>query len=109
MFRGSTPILPIEIEGADLTEARIFLTIENRSQGLQMTLQAPEDFTVTYDAEKKKTLGEVPLTQEQTLALKAGECLAQIRYIFPDGTADATDTARIGVQDILMEGVIAYE
>lgn len=108
MYRGSTPTLPIEIEGADLTEAKLFLTIESR-QGKQFTLTTPEDFTVTYDAETKSTCGEITLTQEQTLELKTGECLAQIRYVFPNGSADATTTARIGIEDVLLKGVIAYE
>lgn len=109
MFRGSTPTLPIEIEGADLTEAKLFLTIENRAQRKQFTLTSPDNFTVTYDAEKNVTKGEVTLTQEQTLSLKAGPCLAQIRYVFQNGCADATTTTSIGIDDVLMKGVIAYE
>jgi len=109
MYRGSTPTLPIEIQGADLTRAKLFLTIKNREQGMQFTLTAPEDFTVTYDQEKDRTIGDVTLTQEQTLSLQAGNCVAQIRYIFPDGAADATLMAEISVKDVLKEGVICYE
>ena len=109
MFRGSTPTLPIEIEGADLSQAKVFLTIVNPKQGKQFTLTTPDDFTLLYDAENEKTVGEVTLTQEQTLAIQAGTCEAQIRYIFPDGAADATLKTSITIQDVLLNGVINYE
>lgn len=109
MFRGSTPTLPIEIVGADLTGAKLFLTIKSRTDGSKFTLVSPGDFDVEYDSADNKTFGDVTLTQEQTLKLKAGLCDAQIRYVFPDGTADATLTACVTVHDILMKDVIAYE
>lgn len=109
MFRGSTPTIPIEIEGADLSQAKLFLTIVNKKQGKLFTLTTPDDFTVAYDAEHGKTVGEVTLTQEQTLAIQAGTCEAQIRYVFPDGSADATLKTTMTIYDVLMKGVISYE
>ena len=109
MYIGTTPTLPIEILGIDLTAAKVFLTIEDAAQRNQFTLTAPEDFTVTYDAEHDKTTGHVTLTQKQTLSIKAGQCRAQIRFIFADGSADATNTVPVTFDDILMKGVISYE
>lgn len=109
MFRGSTPTLPIEIEGVDLSQAKVFLTIKNPRQGKEFTFTTPDDFTVQYDAENEKTTGEVTLTQEQTLAINAGTCEAQIRYIFPDGAAGVTTKTSITIQDVLLNGVINYE
>ena len=109
MYRGTTPVLPIEILGIDLTGARVFLTIADEKNRNQFTLTAPDDFTVTYDSENEKTVGDVVLTQKQTLSIQAGNCTAQIRFIFPDGTADATNTVPLTVDDVLLKGVISYE
>lgn len=109
MFRGSTPTLPIEIIGADLSRAKLFLTIMSTRDGKKFTLKTPDDFTVTYNSAKNRTEGEVTLTQEQTLSLKEGTCKAQIRYIFQDGSADATLQTTIDINDVLMRDVITYE
>lgn len=109
IYRGSTPVLPIEIDGVDLSNARLYLTIANRQRGGCFTVRAPEDFTVTYDSENEVSEADVPLTQEQTLAIAAGNCVGQIRYIFADGVADVTDPTEIQIGDILMGGVISYE
>ena len=45
MFRGSTPTLPIEIIGADLSRAKLFLTIMSTRDGKKFTLKTPDDFT----------------------------------------------------------------
>ena len=106
MYRGTTPVLPITIKGIDLSEARVFLTIQNGPKD-QLTLVAPDDFQLTYDGED--TVGEVPLTQRQTLALTATAHEAQIRWILADGTAGATKKATVFVNNVLLKGVISYE
>lgn len=109
MYRGTTPTLPIRIIGADLTEAKLFLTIEDCKRSQQMTLTTPDDFEVTYNSETKNTEGEVTLTQEQTLALNAGSCQAQIRWVFPDGSAGTTVKRTLTVSDVILKDVIHYE
>lgn len=110
MYRGTTPTLPIRIAGADLTQAKLFLTIQDgKDAGKQETLTTPEDFTVTYDAEAGATVGEVTLTQEQTLALSAGTCVAQIRFVFADGQAGCTLKRTLSVDDVLLKDVIGYD
>lgn len=109
MYRGTTPTLPIRIRKADLSLAKIFLSIRDAENNLAFTLTTPEDFTVDYDSEKDETSGEITLTQEQTLALGAGSCQAQIRFVFPDGRAGAVPPREIGVKDVFLKGVIKYD
>lgn len=110
MYRGTTPTLPIRIAGADLTEAKLFLTIQDgKNEQKQITLETPVDFTVTYDAESGATVGDVTLSQEQTLFLSEGSCTAQVRFIFADGTAGTTLKRSLSVNDVLLKDVIAYD
>lgn len=109
MYRGTTPTLPIRIPGYDLTEAKLFLTFQDGRASKTMTVTTPDDFTVSYDSEAKATVGEITLSQEQTLMLNAGSCTAQIRFVFPDGSAGATVKRSITVSDVILKDVISYE
>lgn len=109
MYRGTTPTLPIRILGVDLTNAKLFFSIRDGRKGQITTLTTPDDFTVTYDSENERTVGDVTLTQEQTLALSAGACEAQVRFVFPDGSAGATVIRQLGIQDVIMKDVIVYD
>lgn len=109
MIRGTTPTLPIRIIGADIHLAKVFLTMEDTRTGRQITLTAPGDFTVSWDAEAEATVGDVTLSQEQTLSMEAGSCIAQVRWVFPDGSAGATRRRQISVEDVIMKGVITYD
>lgn len=106
MYRGTTPTLPIRVKGVDLTDCRIFLTFEGPTRK-QLTLECPRDFTVELDGED--TVGEVELTQEQTLMLSAANHAVQIRWIESDGTAGATKIQQVSVKDVLLKGVIHYD
>lgn len=109
MYRGTTPTLPIRIHGQDLTLAKIYLSVMDSRKNLIFTLTTPGDFTVTYDSETKINSGNIRLTQEQTLALSAGHCEAQVKYIFPDGTTGATPMREVGVKDAILKEVITYD
>ena len=109
MYRGTTPTLPIRIPGTDLTQARLFLTIQDgKDEKKQITLVSGEDFTVTYDSEKEATVGDVTLTQEQTLMLSEGSCKSQIRFTFADGSTGCTQIRSLSVNDVLLKDVISY-
>jgi hypothetical protein len=47
------------------------------------------------------------LSQDDTLNLKAGEGLFQIRLLLTNGTALATKASRISVEEVYKDGVIA--
>ena len=109
MYRGTTPTLPIRIPGTNLTQARLFLTIQDgKDEKKQITLVSGEDFTVTYDSEKEATVGDVTLTQEQTLLLSEGSCKSQIRFTFADGSTGCTQIRSLSVNDVLLKDVISY-
>ena len=109
MYRGTTPTLPIRIAGVDLTQAKLFLTIQDgKVESKQITLETPTAFTVTYDSEKNVTEGDVTLTQEQTMMLNEGSCKAQIRFVFADGQAGTTQTRTLSVNDVLLKELISY-
>lgn len=109
MIRGTTPTLPIRIIGTDIHLARVYLTFEDKRTGTQMTLKTPDDFTVSFDDETGNTVGDVTLTQEQTMSLQAGSCRVQVRWVFPDGSAGATKQRPITVEDVILKDVITYE
>ena len=48
------------------------------------------------------------LTQEETLKFKTGPVKIQIRYVKPDGEADASNIIETRASEILKDGVITY-
>ena len=93
--------------GVDISDAKIYVTIQDDTKKSPITLISGEDFTVSYDSENKNTVGELHLTQEQTLGL-SGTCTVQARYVFADGESGATKKQKIVVQDVIMKDVISY-
>jgi len=109
MYRGTTPTLPLRIPGADLTQARLFLTIQDgKDEKKQITLVSGEDFEVFYDSEEKATVGDITLTQEQTMMLSEGTCKAQVRFTFADGSTGTTQIRTLSVNDVLLKELISY-
>lgn len=102
MRRGTTPTLTCKIDGADLTDCHIFITL--RQGGYELDIEDPE----VVATETGCTI-TVILTQEQTLKFKAGIVEVQIRWITSDGTALATNIQEVEVYKILKQGVINYE
>ena len=108
MYQGSTPTLPIRIPGKNLTEAKLFLTIkDSRNGNLQTITSDSENLSVSFDG--NDTVGEVTLTQEQTLAISAGSASIQLRFVFPNGKAGVTQKKMLCVNDVLLKDVISYD
>ena len=106
MIRGTTPVFTLGIDGYDLTEATVYVTIGQGSR--QVTVSGER--VVVRGGEKGSVL-TVRLTQEETLVFngKANEkAFAQVRFIYANGDAYATDTAGFPVEPVLLEGVIEY-
>jgi len=97
MRRGSTPTNTFDVD-IDLTGATVFITYKQK--GRTVIEKTGTDITVT------STSLTVELTQAETLALDVGEVEMQIRYVFPNGSADASNIMRATAERILKDGVI---
>ena len=85
MYQGTTPQLPLSIEGFDLTGMTVFVTI--RVDGTQIT-KTGDDLLVTYDAETDTSTIIFPLTQEETLSMRGDKWGdVQVRFIDSAGMA----------------------
>lgn len=97
MRRGSTPTNTFTVD-IDLTGATIFVSYEQKNR--VVLEKTGSDLTVTEDSIV------LELTQEETLKFRPGEVLIQIRYVFPDGSADASNIIRTTFDRIIKDGVI---
>jgi len=97
MRRGSTPTNTFDVD-IDLTNATVFVSYE---QGGRVVLEKTgEDLTITAESIV------LNLTQEETLAFVPGKVNIQIRYVFPNGTADASNIINTTFERIIKDGVI---
>ena len=97
--RGTTPTNTFKTN-IDLTGAAVFLTYSQR--GKTVLEKTGEDLTVSEDAVVTR------LTQKETLGFAATERVRiQIRYVFPDGTAGASNIMTAEVGEILKDGEIS--
>lgn len=103
MIRGTTPEYVLTIDGYDLSDKTVYVTISQRGTRLTKT---GDDLRVVAD-DTGSTIVFL-LTQSDTLRLTEGQADIQIRFIDSQGTAYATDIAQITVGRILFERVIKY-
>lgn len=98
MIRGTTPT-HIFKTNVDLTGARVYITYaQDKKPVLEKT---GEDVTIT-----SKSVS-VTLSQRETFKFRSCKDVdIQIRYIFPDGSAGASNIMTVDVSDVLKEGVI---
>ncbi len=106
MIRGTTPTNRIKTD-IDLTGARVILTY---SQGGNVVFEKTgDDLTIEQTEDGKYEVSTV-LSQEDTLELKADlKVRVQIRAIFENGNAIASNIMESTVGEILKDGVIEYE
>jgi len=96
--RGTTPINTFKTN-IDLTGSTVFVTYSQL--GRVVFEKSGESVTVTEDAVVTR------LTQKDTLKLKSTQQVdMQIRYVFPDGTAGASNIMTVDVGAILKDGEI---
>jgi hypothetical protein len=105
LIRGTTPTIIItvqtEIDLHQVAEVWIYISQQNK---VRVDKQL-EDVTFDYDHRKMS----VTLTQNDTLALKEGDALFQIRLLLLDGTALATLASKVDVKPVYKPGVISEE
>lgn len=97
--RGSTPINAFKTN-IDLSEATIYITYQQKNKTL--VEKTGDDITVTPEQIS------CVLTQEETLKFEPGTVEIQIRYVLPDGTADASNIVTVSSTKILKDGVIRH-
>lgn len=95
--RGSTPTNTFTVD-IDLTGATVFITYRQKKR---IVLEKSGS-----DVEIEPTKLTVQLTQEETLAFEPGDVEMQIRYVFPNGQADASEIMRTRAEAIIKDGVI---
>jgi hypothetical protein len=105
LIRGTTPTIVItvqtEIDLHQVSEVWIYISQQNK---VRVDKQLDD---VTFDYEHR--IMSVTLSQDDTLALKEGEALFQIRLLLVDGTALATLASKVDVKPIYKPGVISQE
>lgn len=105
LIRGTTPTIIItvqtEIDLHQVSEVWIYISQQNK---VKVNKQL-EDTTFDYE-ERTMT---VTLSQDDTLALKEGEALFQIRLLLANGTALATLASEVEVAPVYKDGVISNE
>ena len=106
--RGTTPTITTRVN-ADLTGMDIYLAFKLDKQTL--LIKTGSDLDIEYETQESGevyTIVSVALTQEDTLAMKAGKSVEiQIRAVMDHGDiAIATDIEAFQVERILQDGVL---
>lgn len=105
MYQGTTPAVVYEIKDYDLSSATVFVSFKRGNDVLTKT--AP-DVTVSYDSGEQVSTIVCSLSQEETLAIKSGGMLTQIRFIYADGSAYATNKKDLEMKDVIYKEIIQY-
>lgn len=105
LIRGTTPEIEItvktEIDLHQAAEVWIYISQQNK-------VKVDKKITdVTFNYEDR--MMTVRLSQDDTLGLKEGEALFQIRLLLLDGTALATLAQKVVVKQVYKEGEITPE
>lgn len=100
MRRGTTPTITLTV-GADIADWTLYVSFDNNG-----TVTTFEDDRLTKTLDGARTVIDITLTQEETLAFKVGSAEVQIRAI-KDDVAIATNIQKIDVARIIKDGVIS--
>lgn len=103
MYQGTTPALTFSISGWDMSNMTAFVSFKRGADVLTKT-----DVTMVYDDEADKTIIVCPMTQEETLGIRAGDVTVQIRFIDANGNAYATNKATVEMKDVIFKEIISY-
>ena len=97
--RGSTPTNVFNVN-VDLTGAKIYITYK---QGNKIVVEK-----TGADIQVEQNKLTTRLSQEDTLKFTPGAVRVQIRYVRPDGAADASNIIETRAEEILKDGEIKY-
>ena len=99
MRRFTTPTLTVTVEGADLTEQEVLVTLAQRNRTI--TVESPAMELVGED-----TAISVPLSQLQTGGFREGSVEVQVNWLDGHGHRDATTVATVEVERNLLAEVV---
>lgn len=103
MRRGSTPTNTFTLP-MDLSQATVYISYE---QGNRIVIEKTNaDLTFAEDQQTHTFTITLTLTQEDTLKFAPGNVNIQIRYVFANGDADASNIIRTTFERIIKDGVI---
>lgn len=106
LIRGTTPTIEMivkndDIDLHDITQVWIYI-----SQSKKVKVDKLYD-NVEFDYDHR--IMRVKLSQADTLDLKAGEALIQVRVLLEDGTALATIASDVEIAEVYKEGEITED
>lgn len=105
LIRGTTPTIVINvIDEIDLSRV-IEIWVYFYQSGTVKINKKLED--VSFNVQDRQII--LTLSQEDTLSLKAGESLFQIRMLLQDGNALATRESSVKINEIYKGGVITED
>lgn len=102
LIQGTTPTIIVSIkEQVDLAQAtQVWLYISQQNK-----VKVDKEISdVSFNVDERKIIAR--LSQDDTLGLKDGEAIFQIRVLLNNGTALATKAAKINIEKIYKDGVI---
>lgn len=103
LIRGTTPtiemIVKTEIDLHQVAQVWVYISQQKKTKVDKVITD------VAFDYEHR--IMTVKLEQNDTLGLKAGEALFQVRLLLMDGTALATIADEIEIEEVYKEGEIA--
>ena len=109
MIRGTTPTITLTVDEYDLTDKSVEIYIREKDDTGDPLTFTEEDQQVDIRKSAKGTEIYLTLTQENTLAMKAGKSYqVQVRWIGDDGRAEATEKEIFSLADIMKNSVIEY-
>ena len=105
LIRGTTPTIIINVkEQIDLAQVTAIWVYISQNKKILVDKELED---VSFDVDNRQII--TTLKQEDTLNLKAGEALFQIRLLLNNGTALATIAAEITINEVYKGGVIKDE
>lgn len=107
MINYTTPVLPIEVDGIDLTgDQDVYVSIEQGRVELEKT---GSDLTISYDSQTHISTILVMLTQTESASFSPSrKAYVQVNFINEAGVRGATDIAQIDVLMNLLDREIHY-
>lgn len=101
MRRYTTPVLPLIVQGVDITDCDVYVTIAQKTHVLTV-----DDAAMELDGDGN-TIITVDLSQFDTAEFREGSAKVQVNYIDGQGRRNATEEAVITIGGNLLDKVLS--